>query len=440
MKTDNIVDFISNKKKVAPVAAYRNVKKKTASITEFDPNRKKSVPVVKLPSVGMGLVTSVMKLHLELNTDWLDEEDWRLLRKHGSVEKTISRDILAPADITLHALHFAIQRLFGWQNSHLHNFSLPDEVFRSLTENRFLIWTMLAGVYFRFPSEDFKDLYWDDDYKPGQGIKPWMKKKYTGPYEYNGRREHYLYNQMEAWEMLTRWDEITVRNLDPQAEEQPEPYNVKLSDATMDETLNVFMDMVCYELLERLPLSQVMSLHPTEEQKLSELKENLAAGWNLANTEAAIQKWTAEHSFEFEKEELEFLHAHDIPALPVTDRLCYSYDYGDGWEVQISCENIYTKDSKANWTDKDGKRVGEATDLARRLVETSAKIRPVCIAKDGIELVDDIGGLRGFCDMLRTVYECDMDSDEALDERDDMLDWLHGMGWRGNLISPRMTL
>ena len=35
---------------------------------------------------------------------------------------------------------------------------------------------------FRFPCEDYEDIYWDDDYKASMSVKNWLRKKYTGPY------------------------------------------------------------------------------------------------------------------------------------------------------------------------------------------------------------------------------------------------------------------
>lgn len=37
------------------------------------------------------------------------------------------------------------------------------------------------------------------------------------------------------------------------------------------------------------------------------------------------------------------------------------------------------------------------------LEDVISDYRPVCIRKDGIELVDDVGGIYGFCDMLKTI-------------------------------------
>ncbi len=65
------------------------------------------------------------------------------------------------------------------------------------------------------------------------------------------------------------------------------------------------------------------------------------------------------------------MEKYNIPVLPITEKLIYSYDYGDGWEVPDVSADI--------------------------LEEVTARHRPVCIAKDGIELVDDVGGIGGFC-------------------------------------------
>lgn len=89
---------------------------------------------------------------------------------------------------------YAIQRLFGWQNSHLHHYAFPDEVFQRLTQNSFSRWCSLAGIYFRFPSEELDDLFWDEDYEADMSIKSWFKSKYKGPYHYGGLGDYYLVN------------------------------------------------------------------------------------------------------------------------------------------------------------------------------------------------------------------------------------------------------
>ena len=147
----------------------------------------------------------VLKLKLSLDMEYVDESDMEILRKYGKVQNGITRKILVPADITLHALNYVILRSFGWQNSHLHRFCLPKEVFQKLTDGKNKVdkfglveydgkyknWVNLCGLYFRYPTEDFEDIYWDDDYEEGQSIKTWFRRKYTGPYDYLGEWEHY---------------------------------------------------------------------------------------------------------------------------------------------------------------------------------------------------------------------------------------------------------
>ena len=74
------------------------------------------------------------------------------------------------------------------------------------------------------------------------------------------------------------------------------------------------------------------------------------------------------------------------------------------------------------------------------LEDVISDYRPVCIRKDGIELVDDVGGIYGFCDMLRTIYETDDCDEDAMRERENTLAWAEMMGWTGRKISTGQTL
>lgn len=113
---------------------------------------------------------SVLKLRLSLNLEETDVKDRVVLNRYGKVKQGIIREVLVPADITLHALHYVIQRAFGWQNSHLHQYLLPEEVFQKMTggknrpdeygrtlyDGKLTDWIDLCGVYFRFPCDDLK--------------------------------------------------------------------------------------------------------------------------------------------------------------------------------------------------------------------------------------------------------------------------------------------
>ena len=128
-----------------------------------------------------------LRLHLELlDSDGspVDAEATSVLQKFGGVQygKTITRDILVSKDMPLWALNYAIQRCFGWQNSHLHRFCLPDAQFRALADNNTQNYARLVGVVFRSPWMDEEEQFWADDYEEGS-FKTWLKRKYTAPYK-----------------------------------------------------------------------------------------------------------------------------------------------------------------------------------------------------------------------------------------------------------------
>ena len=366
----------------------------------------------------------VLKLKLALAMEHVDEGDMEVLRKYGKVEQGIIREILVPADITLHALNYAILRAFGWQNSHLHRFCLPKEVFQKMTggknkvdkydyveyDGKYREWVNLCGLYFRYPCEDFDDLYWDDDYEEGQSIKTWFRKKYTGPYKYLGEWEHY-----------------TVANA--AADRDMKDHSLeKLSIQDMLFDYQGGMD----ELLERIPLIQLLIPRGIKEDP--EMKEKI----NF------LQK-------QQEKE------AEDLAVLPVAHELIYSYDYGDGWDVKITLEDCYytknvfgaKKESSFDGgiivpvTDKqvladktafdmNNQKLGKA--MALKVAMVAMKKKPVGLSVDGLSLMDDVGGIGGYIDFLRVIHG------EDSDEKEDMKEWAKWMGWTGRMIKPENLL
>lgn len=417
---------------------YRNRMKKAVSMQAVKKKKRISEAegINEMEKDKKRRVTSVLKLHLELDMEYTDEEELQVLKQYGSMKKSISRDILVPADITLHALNYAILRMFGWQNGHLHKFNLPKDAFDGITEKLFWTWAKMAGVYFRFPTENYEDIYWDDDYREGESIKSWMKKKYTGPYKYKGYGEHYLMNQMEVKMMFAKHEEITVHEYVFGAEKQPDPYTVRLTEATVDQVTNAFADVMCDELLERLPLSEVLCVKNKGTIDYSEIRNYLESKLMKTNLEDALSEYEV-RQFRSEKQEREFLNEYNIPVLPITEKLIYRYDYGDGWKVLINCENEYRQDETGLWKDMNG----EISEIeAEKLELIIEKYRPVCIEKDGIELVDDVGGVGGFCKMLQMIYEVPRNDEEGMEKRDGMIGWAEMMGWTGRRISPKQTL
>ncbi len=389
---------------------------KRANISGFTTEELYSTHMVKRPEV--------LKLKLALDMEYVNDDDMEVLRKYGKAEKGITREILVPADMTLHALNYAILRAFGWQNSHLHRFSLPKEVFQKLTggknkvdkhgfveyDGKFKNWVKLCGLYFRYPCEDFDDLYWDDDYEEGQSIKTWMRKKYTGPYRNKGEWEHY-------------------RNANAAANEDMMEHslgNVAIHEMMFD--YQGGMD----ELLERIPLIELMVPHGIKNDP--EVYDRI--------------KFLIKQQEEDDK---------DHSVFPVAHELIYEYDYGDGWEVRITLEDCYyTKDrfDAQRESGLSGGIVIPVTDkqiladamafnmnnqklskgMTLKVATVAMKKCPVCIALDGMSLMDDVGGIHGYIDFLRTIHGNDPD------EREDMKSWGRWMGWTGRMNKPETLL
>ena len=82
--------------------------------------------------------------------------------------------------------------------------------------------------------------------------------------------------------------------------------------------------------------------------------------------------------------------------------------------------------------DKNNQKLSKS--MALKVATVAMKKRPVCIALDGISLMDDVGGIHGYIDFLRTIHGNDPD------EREDMKSWGRWMGWTGRMNKPETLL
>ena len=363
--------------------------------------------------------SKVLKLRMELN---IENADIPVLKKYGKVKEGIVREVLAPADITLHALHYVIQKAFGWQNGHLHHFSLPENVFFNLTSNNFLKWAEYCGIYFRFPSDDFEDIYWDDDYNENKSVKSWLREKYTGPYWYYGISEHFMEARTKVKKLIEENKEMRVSVpftewMDMSEAERRKPRIKKISDITCDEMQYYFAGAGgLEELLERLKVTEVLG----EKASSGELKGLI----NDANERFSKNDMEAES----EREYYEKMFELNGTALPLSKELIYEYDYGDGWVVKITLEDEYFSD-------------GEIVDdeLRDQIAMVISKARPVCIMADGLPVLDDVGGIYGYCEMLLGIHG---EGSEFFDYDDpeETKEWARMQGWTGRMSKPEYVL
>jgi len=62
------------------------------------------------------------------------------------------------------------------------------------------------------------------------------------------------------------------------------------------------------------------------------------------------------------------------------------------------------------------------------------KHKPVCVHKDGIFVLDDVGGLSGFIRFLEVIYEGEEE------ERNSSRTWAQSLGWSERKISNKLIL
>ena len=372
----------------------------------------------------------VLKLHLEIPAD---DEELDILRAYGKAENGLIRDVLVPSSMSLHQLHFLIQKAFGWKNAHLHHFKLPEEVFRTVTRNQFTRWGQFCGVYFRFPSEDYEDLYWDDDYNHWQDPDAWMKSKYRGVPSYRGCLEHFAEAQTAYREMVD--GNPIVRVSLPFTEWSERKKVGKSTDATQKDIRETTVEEIplCFaefatmdELLERLTLGELLAKKPAVDQILLDrlAEEAEWVYWKGFLENERVQSWVKKPTevkrkdrvYQYSMKEL------DREAVPVTSSLHYEYDYGDGWEVRIQLIDILS--------------IAEYEKLTPETRADLEKGYPVCTKVDGVQVVDDIGGMPGFCDFLAVLFG----SGSHSDERSDMRDWARSMGWSARVKTMKSCI
>ena len=214
-------------------------------------------------------------------------------------------------------LEEVFQKMTGGKNR-------PDEYGRTLYDGKLTDWIDLCGVYFRFPCDDFEDIYWDDDYKQGVSIKTWFRKKYTAPYSYGGKWEHYAFANATAKSLITEnsvirvtpsfdeWMEMKKNGIDVSKQKDK---MIPVTDATIEQ-VGLGFESRMDELLERLKVTEVLAAK--DEKVPDDIREAVQF---VAKRLAKVNE--------------------EIEVTPITKSLKYNYDYGDGWEVDIVMEEKY---------------------------------------------------------------------------------------------------
>ncbi len=401
---------------------------------------------------------SLFKLHLELVRDdngtpiRFSTDENALLKQYANFNNGFSRDIIVPADITLHSLHYAIQRLFGWENSHLRQFSLLPKDFTAVTNDMTSEWLDYCGVYFRFPLDDDEELYWDDDYDGRQGFKTWLKQKYKGPYHTYGPRDTYYDNQEEARLFETEFEKR---------------FQEKMASTLDGLTHQIWLGGTYNCLLERIRISELLvpRCHPLPKkedwrsftqnsiQKVRTILDQCPEELIDIYIDAVVQSQFSKNSRAIAS--LDSMRAKMEPKLlPFVREIVYQYDFGDNWCISISCDEAYYFNDLFDVADNryivaklkdeeyikdwdfyrvsDDCRVDDTLNELLRIVEW--KKLPSCVEADGLNLVDDVGGIHGYIDFIKTLHGKDKE------EARGMRVWAESLGWSPRMSKPEKML
>ena len=385
---------------------------------QSDAERKKEVMNETKPN-------STAILHISLKRNYEDPEIDRVLYEYGGVRNgdTLYRDIVIPDTMPLYALHYCILRAFGFLNEHLHCFELPQEISLQLCEDKLRIWKSLSGILFADPDRSDDDRFYLDDYERGS-FRAWQKKKYSGPYLKTLPGDSYEECQASAQELLERWPYAAVSRI-PEEVRGFSGFPRLLRDADREKYRNDRNYTVMP--LSECPLKEL--LYTFDNDPLT-LRESLRVVDLLPSRRVFV---TANGILR------DGLHG-------VTDKLIYRYDYGDGWKFEIT-----RFESAEVLTDKHpGKRI--QTRTYENAVNTCLKEeRPVCIRHEGKFLVEDVGGLYGYIQFLRSLHPeeeyhefmnhmVDYEDNGPYDSRETSIIWAESLDWSDKEVVDRTLL
>ena len=406
----------------------------------------------------------VIRLHLELCDEHLTDEDTESLRKYGKLKygNCISRDIIVPKDMPLYALHYTIQRAFGWENSHRHVFKLPEDVFDAVTNYNTSMWSCLVGVLFRSPMMSDDDEFWADDFTGGS-LKNWLRKKYTGPYMSQCHGEGILSCQ-EEMTMLDMDKECYVlyaKGFNPKTQEYEEEEHISRVTTVYDrygnrreepkpwykDELPTRVEIVKLEklppeglphlfkkdpmaLLERLPISSVLAARRIGLYEHCSVEEREYLDSQISKNGREVFEPIKDYIQRIVSEQIDSPLVQVQPSL-VTDTILYTYNFMNRWNIRITASE--------NCSDLvESGRITQA-ELDKANVKCREVYRPVMIARDGEMLFDGDGGLHDFAEFLRTINPVleSMSPEEQRRAKREMRnaeEQARRLGWKGKMI------
>ena len=355
----------------------------------------------------------------------LEEEEREELLKYAKAERGITREVLIPGDMNLHALHYMIQSLFGWQNSHLHHFSISQDAFAQMTEGRFDKWTELCGKLFRFGTDDMEDLYWDDDYEPGISVKSWLKSKYRAPYIQKAYADSLEGNLEGIADFQKKFPDIPMDIMLEDLNNRvvfEEDYNTLLEGLTLHELLPVFKELYyLYDYGDDWCV-HISMIDKYDRKTNADLQPSVAGGWfvpDIMNEKDGLSKYRYFIDDGGNNIQKELEKQAEEKGAPKKEYATTAE--GEVYDISGLFDAVDNRQQFKCEVDEE---------LRAQLAVVDVKKMPICTRADGLNVMDDVGGISGLLDFYRIINGDDPD------EKAEMREWARGLGWTGRMSKP----
>ena len=355
----------------------------------------------------------------------LEEEEREELLKYAKAERGITREVLIPGDMNLHALHYMIQSLFGWQNSHLHHFSISQDAFAQMTEGRFDKWTELCGKLFRFGTDDMEDLYWDDDYEPGISVKSWLKSKYRAPYIQKAYADSLEGNLEGIADFQKKFPDIPMDIMLEDLNNRvvfEEDYNTLLEGLTLHELLPVFKELYyLYDYGDDWCV-HISMIDKYDSKTNADLQPSVAGGWfvpDIMNEKDGLSKYRYFIDDGGNNIQKELEKQAEEKGAPKKEYATTAE--GEVYDISGLFDAVDNRQQFKCEVDEE---------LRAQLAVVDVKKMSICTKADGLNVMDDVGGISGLLDFYRIINGDDPD------EKAEMREWARGIGWTGRMSKP----
>lgn len=368
----------------------------------------------------------VIRLHMEIScnsgrSEKVTPEDMSALKEFGRVKygETISRDVIIPQDMPLSAVHYVIQRCFGWQNlKQAHQFMLPEDRLFAVTKGELPKYLDLVGVAFQAPvMGEFERFFGEDDFEE-EDFRKLSKKKYTAPYasckeyeEFNRCKEdmeelkkEYAYVEQEHLRLGNDFEYYAEPTAISKEEYQKMQKNTIVKHTSYQgEPAIIVFEYFAFEdiplnvvrrawaapvnsLLGRVKVGEILALHDKGIKDSGTIRK--LPGRFMDVMDAKLQKEIRRCR--------EANSPDDQPYCPVlTDKILYCYDLDVDWLVEITASC-----GAADLVESGRVSQEELDEAVEKVMTTHA---PVCIAMDGLPVMENIGGLKGYCNFLMSI-------------------------------------